>query len=190
MNRSIKDFFTASLFFALCSTAYFTQAQTASNVAQSAIMKPTDLLVKEIAGQSQMMQNLEEMCDGIGPRLTGSEQLRKAQAWAIEKLKSYGAVNVHEEAYAFGRPWSRGTTSARLLNANGQRLNIEQKAWTSGTAGKITAEVALLDVKTLAEFKLSGRYRGHCFRRGSVDAQYRHLDACRREARQLHRILR
>ncbi len=113
----------------------------------------TNLLIQEIASHSELLLNLEEMCDGIGPRLTGSEKLRQAQQWAMQKLKGYGAVNVHEESYEFGRPWIRGISRGRLLNANGQSLNVAQMAWTEGTKGVLKGEVALLDVKTLDEFR-------------------------------------
>lgn len=109
-------------------------------------------LIAEIAARTPMMDNLEELCDGIGPRLTGSTRLRTAQAWAMHKLTQYGATNVHLEAYDLGRPWRRGTARARLLNANATALDVVQKAWTEGTRGVVKADVALLNVKTLDQF--------------------------------------
>jgi carboxypeptidase Q len=114
---------------------------------------PASRLIKEIAERSELMPNLEELCDGIGPRLTGSAQLRTAQAWAMEKLKRYGAVDVRLEAYELGHPWQRGIARARLLNASGIALDIAQQAWTAGTGGVVTADVAVLDVRTLEQFK-------------------------------------
>ena len=113
----------------------------------------TGRLVSEIAAHTPMMENLEELCDGIGARLTGSGQLRAAQAWAMKKLASYGATNVHLEAYDLGRPWRRRHARARLLNANQMHLDVVQKAWTHGTRGVIRADVAVLDAKTLVRFK-------------------------------------
>ncbi len=110
-------------------------------------------LIKEVGERSEAMSNLVELCDGIGARLTGSQQLRQAQGWAMKKLRSYGAVNVHEEAYALGRPWKRGIARARLLNANGQRLAIVQKGWTAGSGGPVQGDIALLDVRTLDAFR-------------------------------------
>ena len=110
-------------------------------------------LLAEIAEHQQAYSNLEEMCDDIGPRLTGSERLRKAQAWAMDKLKGYGAVNVHEEPYEFAKAWTRGRDRARLLTANGQDLHIAQMAWTPGTVGLVKGEVAFLEAKTLDELK-------------------------------------
>ena len=110
-------------------------------------------LLQEVADHQQAVQNLEELSDSIGPRLTGSLQLRRAQAWAMDKLKGWGAVNVHEEAYAFGPSWTRGTDRARLLNANGQNLLVAQAAWTPGTKGPIEGEVYLLEAATLEALK-------------------------------------
>lgn len=123
--------------------------------AQAPAPLATDLLITEIGERSQVMLNLEELCDDIGPRLTGSPQLRTAQAWAMDKLKKYGAVNVHEQAWELGRPWRRGPAFARLRNANVQHLDIVQKAWTEGTAGKVRADLAILNVKTWDQFQLA-----------------------------------
>ncbi|MFZ6817310.1 M20/M25/M40 family metallo-hydrolase [Undibacterium sp. Ji22W] len=118
-------------------------------------------LLTEIAQNNQLMLNLEEMCDGIGPRLTGSKKLRQAQQWAMEKLKIYGAVNVHEEPYEFGKAWTRGVARVSLLNANGMALDVQQQAWSESSPHKMFAEVVVMNVKTLEEFKqISPRLRG------------------------------
>ncbi|HEX9173408.1 MAG TPA: M20/M25/M40 family metallo-hydrolase [Telluria sp.] len=121
--------------------------------ADAPVTTPASRLIKEIAERAELMPNLEELCDGIGPRMTGSRQLRTAQAWAIARLKGYGAVDVHLQAYELGRPWRRGMARARLLNASGIALDVVQQAWTQGTGGVVTTDLAILDVKTLEEFK-------------------------------------
>ncbi|MFL6659128.1 MAG: M20/M25/M40 family metallo-hydrolase [Massilia sp.] len=113
----------------------------------------SEQLITEIGAHAELMSNLEQLCDDIGPRMTGTPQLRSAQAWAMDRLRRYGAVDVHEEAYDMGRPWTRGTASARLLNANRMALDIVQKAWTLGTHGTVTGQVAILDVNTLDELR-------------------------------------
>lgn len=121
--------------------------------AQSPPTSAESRLIDEIGQRSRLMSNLEEICDDVGPRLTGSAQLLTAQQWAVQRLASYGAANAHLEGYDMGRPWLRGIARARLLNANGMQLDVVQKAWTSGTAGVVKGEVAVLDVKTWDEFK-------------------------------------
>jgi hypothetical protein len=110
-------------------------------------------LAREIVEKGRAYADLEELCDDIGPRLTGSERLRQAQAWAMARLKAYGAENVHEEAHEFPRAWTRGVARARLLNGNGQELRIAQMAWSPATPGPVHGEVALLEAATLAEFR-------------------------------------
>jgi hypothetical protein len=144
------------LAFMLMSTVAPLGAQTTSGVADAltsnAGLSTTKALAKEIQDNSQLMKNLEELCDDFGARITGSESLLRSQEWAMKKLISYGAVNVHREAYDIGKPWIRGRASARLLNANQATLDVAQQAWTQGSKGKIKADVAILDAKNLDDF--------------------------------------
>ncbi|HET8900310.1 MAG TPA: M20/M25/M40 family metallo-hydrolase [Holophagaceae bacterium] len=126
-------------------------------------------ILQEIAAHSQAFSNLEEMCDTIGPRLTGSENLRRAQAWAMDKLKAYGAENVHEEAYDFGPSWTRGTDSARLLTQNHQVLQIAAMGWTPSTHGLVRGEVLVVQADTLDQLQsLKGKLAGRIVMMGSL----------------------
>lgn len=111
------------------------------------------VLIREVATHARLRSDLEDLCDGIGPRLAGSPAMRRARAWALARLRAYGAVNVHEEAFDLGRPWRRGEARARLLNANGQALHLAQMAWTPGTRGAVKGEVVLLDAPSLADLE-------------------------------------
>lgn len=121
--------------------------------ALAAQVAPADRLLREIASRNRLMPDLEALCDGFGPRLTGAPNLRRAQAWALSRLKAYGAVHVHEEAYDLGRPWHRGVARARLLGGGGQALSLAQMAWTEGTGGPVRGEVTLLSAKTLSDLE-------------------------------------
>lgn len=126
-------------------------------------------ILEEIAAHSEALANLTDMCDTIGPRLTGSDNLRKAQAWAKDKLKAYGAENVHEEAYEFGPSWTRGTDSARLLTQNHQVLQIAALGWTVPTKGLVRGEFTYVQAKTLDELKAyHGRIGGHIVMMGAL----------------------
>src|SRR5215469_16829629 len=56
-------------------------------------------IISEIRDHSELMDNLEYLSDRIGPRLTGSPQLKQANDWTAEMFKKYGLSNVHLEAY-------------------------------------------------------------------------------------------
>ncbi len=124
-------------------------------------------VMKALAEQGQQLANLQELCDTIGPRLTGSERLRKAQAWAAAKLRQMGAVNVHEEAYDFGLAWTRGEARARLLTHNEMPLLVAQQAFTPGLDKPVQGEVmepADFRMETLQGLK--GQLKGKILLRG------------------------
>ncbi len=50
----------------------------------------TQAIIEEIDKRSELMANLEYLCDMIGPRLTGSPGLTKANQWTRDKFKQYG----------------------------------------------------------------------------------------------------
>ncbi|HJW44681.1 MAG TPA: M20/M25/M40 family metallo-hydrolase [Geothrix sp.] len=122
---------------------------------------PAGKLMKEIKDHAAVVGRVEDLCDLIGPRLTGSETLRRAQAWAMAEMKRLGAVNVHEEAYDFGLAWTRGVDSARLLTHNGLRFRVDQVAWTASPKGPLEGELLLVDARTFDELKaFHGQLRG------------------------------
>src|SRR5262249_25114323 len=51
-------------------------------------------LIAEAKQGSEIMTNLGYLSDVIGPRLTGSPALKRANEWTAEKMKSYGLSNV------------------------------------------------------------------------------------------------
>ena len=122
---------------------------------------PAGKLLKEVKEHAEVVARVEYLSDQIGPRLTGSEQLRRAQAWALAEMKKLGAVNVHEEAYDFGLAWTRGVDSARLLTQNGIRFRVDQVAWTPATPRPLQGELMLVDARNLEELKaFQGQVKG------------------------------
>ncbi|UUZ52788.1 hypothetical protein LP419_26765 [Massilia sp. H-1] len=87
---------------ALLSTLLSTLVLAFAAAAQAQAPDPADLLIDNIAAHETLMPNLAQLCDDIGPRMTGTPALRTAQRWAMDKLRAYGAVDVHTETYAMG----------------------------------------------------------------------------------------
>ena len=130
---------------------------------------PAGKLLKEVKEHAEVVARVEHLADQIGPRLTGSEQLRKAQKWAMEEMTKLGAVNVHEEAYDFGLAWTRGVDSARLLTQNGLRFRVDQVAWTPATPKALQGELMLVDARNLEELKaFQGQLKGKKIGRAHV----------------------
>lgn len=106
---------------------------------------------------SQVMDILSGLTDGIGERLTGSPNLKKANEWTRDKLSEFGLINAHLEAWGpFGRGWSNEFTSVRMISPDTTMLYALPKAWTNGTNGVVKGETILLKVDSaedLAQYK-------------------------------------
>jgi len=72
-------------------------------------------LMAAVKTKPEIITNLTYLSDMIGPRLTGSAGLKKANDWAAEKMKAYGLENVHLEPYEIPVGWERGTATGRLI---------------------------------------------------------------------------
>ena len=60
---------------------------------------------------SKVMEMEAELTDHIGPRLTGSTNLKQANEWTRDQLTKWGLVNAHLEAFPFGRGWALDSVS-------------------------------------------------------------------------------
>src|SRR5262249_12820646 len=119
-------------------------------------------IITDAKSGSEIMANLTYLSDIIGPRLTGSGALKRANEWTAEKMLSYGLSNVHLEAYTIPVGWERGTASARIIEPdNGRTLTVAAMGWTPGTNGKIEGDVVVMTAKNskeLATYK--GKLKG------------------------------
>jgi carboxypeptidase Q len=106
------------------------------------------VLIDQAMHRSEVMQNLEHLADVIGPRLSGSPAMRRANDWTAERFRAYG-LTAALEPYEFGVTWERGTTALRLLAPFTRTVTGHSWAWTQGTQGKtLTGPVVLADVST------------------------------------------
>src|SRR4029453_12244642 len=65
---------------------------------------------------SQVMDTASELMDRIGPRLTGSPQMKAANEWTRQKLAEWRLANAHLETWGpFGRGWSYEKSTCRML---------------------------------------------------------------------------
>src|SRR5271166_3632844 len=89
----------------------------------------TQAILKEIDKNSELMANIEYLCDMIGPRLTGSAGLTRASHWTRDKLKQYGLANVRLEPWTIHQAWTRGEARGRVVEPTVQRLLLESAGW-------------------------------------------------------------
>ncbi len=111
---------------------------------------------------SQVMQTLSYLSDVIGPRLTGSPNLKRANQWTREKLTSWGLTNANLEEWGpFGRGWSLKRFSAQIVEPQAIPLIGYPNAWTPGFSKPMVADVVYFDIKTNADLeKYKGKLKG------------------------------
>lgn len=121
----------------------------------------TARIIHEIATHQHAVRDVEHLADVIGPRLTGSERLLRAHAWAESTLTARGATGIHREAYTFGRGWTRGRASARLLTQNGATLSLAALGWSRPTRGPVRGNLLVVTGRTNADLEaFIGRFKG------------------------------
>lgn len=126
------------------------KSKTASEIDQ--------MIIKEVKDNQEIMPNLTYISDVIGPRMTGSANLKRANDWTLEKFKSYGLENVKLEPYEIPAGWERGFARMRMVEPNtGRWLAVASRAWTPGTQGKLIGDVIYVSATNQEELN---QYKG------------------------------
>lgn len=88
-------------------------------------------------------ERLGELCSRIGPRVTGSPQLMKADLWAETQFRKYGFTNVHLEQWdTVPDGFYRGTHNFGQMDSPTRRTIVfSTNNWTPGTNGKVKGPV-------------------------------------------------
>ncbi len=98
---------------------------------------PRDVLDKirdEGTKNSQIMKTLSYLSDVIGPRLTASPGMKRANEWTRDTLAAFGLQNAHLEEWGpFGRGWTLKRFSAMVDGPTAFPLIAYPKAWSPGT---------------------------------------------------------
>ena len=148
MNRVTHKLRAAAFVPAMLLPLCLAQARASAQADRAVLEK---MVVTE-RDSSEVVANLEYLSDMIGPRLTGSARLKRANDWTAEKMRAYGLQNVHLEKYTIAEGWERGTVEARVTSPTNLPIFAEQMAWTGGTHGKVTGKVVVFEPQTEADF--------------------------------------
>ena len=113
--------------------------------------------------RSHVMDYAGGLIDGIGPRLTGSPNMAKANAWTRDQLAKMGCVNAHLEDWGeFGMGWQQLNTWVRMTEPDTAVFMAQATPWSPSTNGPVTAQavsVVVNEAGDMAKYKgkLSGK---------------------------------
>jgi carboxypeptidase Q len=140
-------------------------AQPSGQGQQAPARDPNDPIEKikdEGMNRSQVMATLSYLSDVIGPRLTASPNMKRANEWTRDQLTKWGLQNGHLEPWGpFGRGWSLKRFSAQVTDPQAIPLIAYPKAWSPGLAEPLNAEIVYVDARTEADLeKFKGKLKG------------------------------
>jgi len=123
------------------------------------------------------MEMLSYLSDVIGPRLTGSPNMKRANDWTRDQLAKWGLQNAHLESWGpFGRSWVLKSFSAEVLEPQAIPLIAYPKAWSPG-ADVSLADVVYFDAKDEADFaRFKGQLRGKIILAGPMTEVEAHFE--------------
>src|SRR6516162_7936683 len=118
---------------------------------------------------SKVMEIESQLTDVIGPRLTGSPNMKRANEWTRDQFTEWGLVNPHLESFRFGRGWSNEYTEVRMVVPQASPLLAYPKAWTVSTNGALRASVVKAKLATQADLdKYKGQLSGKIVLNGDM----------------------
>ena len=125
-------------------------------VDRSQMQQADQKIYDEVQAHSELMKNLEYLTTSIGPRLTGSSQMRSASDWALQRFKDYG-IDAHLETLEIPHAWTRGADTAEIVAPIQRAVQIRSLGWSKATPGPVTAAVVAIDAKSVEDL---AKYRG------------------------------
>src|SRR5215469_12091134 len=116
------------------------------------------LIREEGLRHSHVMEYASALTDGIGPRLTGSPNLKRANEWTRDQFTAMGCSNAHLEDWGeFGMGWQQLNTWVRMTSPDTAVLIAQAAPWSPSTNGPVSASATSVEIK---EEKDIEQYRG------------------------------
>jgi carboxypeptidase Q len=107
---------------------------------------------------SHVMEYASALADGIGPRLTGSPNLKKANEWTRDQLTAMGCSNAHLEDWGeFGMGWQQLNTWVRMTSPDTAVFIAQAAPWSPSTNGAVSGAAIWVDIKEEKDFD---QYKG------------------------------
>ncbi|MFY9905749.1 MAG: M20/M25/M40 family metallo-hydrolase [Terriglobales bacterium] len=112
---------------------------------------------------SHVMEYASALADGIGPRLTGSPNLKRANEWTRDQLTAMGCSNAHLEDWGeFGMGWQQLNTWVRMTSPDTAVFIAQAAPWSPSTNGAVSGQAVWVDIKEEKDFdqykgKLAGK---------------------------------
>ena len=107
---------------------------------------------------SHVMEYASGLADGIGPRLTGSPNLKKANEWTRDQFTAMGCTNAHLEDWGeFGMGWRQLNTWVRMSAPDTAVFIAQALPWSPSSHGAVSGQAVWVDAKDEKDLE---KYKG------------------------------
>jgi carboxypeptidase Q len=144
-------------------SAGWNDSQMQQPATESIDLNAYNAIREEELQHSHVLDYAGGLIDGIGPRLTGSPNMEKANAWTRDQLTKMGCLNAHLEDWGeFGMGWQQLSTSVRMTEPDTAIFVAQATPWSPSTNGPLTAQATVVVINEegdIAKYKgkLSGK---------------------------------
>ncbi|HTS56729.1 MAG TPA: hypothetical protein VMH03_04230, partial [Terriglobales bacterium] len=113
-------------------------------------------------GHSHVMEYASALTDGIGPRLTGSPNAKRANEWARDQLTAMGCANANLVDWGeFGMGWQQLNAWVRMVSPDTAVFIAQAAPWSPSTNGPVSGPAIWMDVKKEEDLeKFKGKLAG------------------------------
>ena len=113
-------------------------------------------------GHGRAMDFASALSDGIGPRLTGSPNMKRANEWTRDTLAGIGLGNAHLEDWGeFGMGWYQVNCWGRMISPDTEPIWMQAAVWSAATNGPVRGEIVYLPLADAAELDAArGKLKG------------------------------
>jgi carboxypeptidase Q len=133
-------------------------AGACSAEASSSCAEAAAKILPQVLGPSPMQENLRQLTDEIGGRVTGTPAMARAIKWGTAAFRAAG-VDVHTEKYQLPLTWSEGDTRLELFGEVKFPVRIVSLGWSPATPpGDIEATMVDVGYGTPEDFARAGTH--------------------------------
>ena len=113
---------------------------------------------EEGLSHSHVMEFASGLMDGIGPRLTGSPNLKRANEWTRDQFTAMGCSNAHLEDWGeFGMGWRQLNAWVRMSAPDTAVFIAQALPWSPSSHGAVNGRAVWVDAKDEKDLE---KYKG------------------------------
>jgi len=126
------------------------QAAEAAEATEDAGASPLERILALGRDDNRVQDHLRVLTQELGPRLTSSSNLERAERWCRDRFASWGLDARLEQYDEWAVGFDRGTSSGRMVAPEERELTFITRAWSRGTDGPVRGP-AVLEPESLDE---------------------------------------